>query len=93
LEAWYLPEGAFAKLLGESEYFEPAMHRSYPWSRMHSAESYTDLLRTLSSYRLLADDRREALLAAIAEVIVTRGGKFELRYETHRYMAKRRREK
>ncbi|WP_414124620.1 hypothetical protein [Rhizobium sp. BR 317] len=60
---------------------------------MHSPESYTDLLRTLSSYRLLADDRREALLAAIAEVIAAYGGEFELRYETHLYMAKRLREK
>jgi SAM-dependent methyltransferase len=88
-EAWYLPDGPFAKLLGESKYFEPAMHRCYPWSRMHSAASYTDLLRTLSSYRLLADDRREALLAAIAEVITAHGGEFELRYETHLYLAKR----
>jgi len=89
-EAWYLPEGLFAKLLGESEYFEPATHRCYPWSRMHSAASYADLLRTLSSYRLLADDRREALLAAIAEVITAHGGEFELRYETHLYLARRR---
>ncbi|WFU09860.1 methyltransferase domain-containing protein [Rhizobium sp. CB3090] len=93
VEAWYLPDGAFAELLGESEYFEPATHRCYPWSQMHSADSYTDLLRTLSSHRLLADEQRETLLAAIAEVIVMHGGEFELRYETHLYMAKRRREK
>ncbi|MEF0939741.1 class I SAM-dependent methyltransferase [Rhizobium sp. BR 362] len=91
-EAWYLPDGPFAKLLGESKYFEPATHRSYPWSRTHNAASYTDLLRTLSRYRLLPDDRREALLAAIAEVIAAYGGVLELRYETHLYMAKRRRE-
>ncbi|MDL2402280.1 class I SAM-dependent methyltransferase [Rhizobium mayense] len=89
-EAWYLPDGPFAKLLGESEYFEPATHRCYPWGRMHNAASYTGLLRTLSSHRLLADDRREALLAALAGVIAVYGGEFKLRYETHLYMAKRR---
>ncbi|MDL2407656.1 methyltransferase domain-containing protein [Rhizobium calliandrae] len=89
-EAWYLPDGPFAKLLGESEYFEPTTHRCYPWSRMQSAASYSDLLRTLSSYPLLAADQREALLAALGETIATHGGKFELRYETHLYLAKRR---
>ncbi len=56
---------------------------------MHSTTSYTDLLRTLSGHRLLADEQREALLGAIAEVIAAHGGEFELRYETHLYLAKR----
>ncbi|NTG49270.1 methyltransferase domain-containing protein [Agrobacterium rhizogenes] len=88
-EAWYLPGGFFAALFEESEHFGPVTHRCYPWSRMHSTTSYTDLLRTLSGHRLLADEQREALLGAIAEVIAAHGGEFELRYETHLYLAKR----
>jgi len=89
-EAWYLPDAPFAVLFEESDYFGPVTHRCYPWSRMHSAASYTDLLRTLSGHRLLADERKEALLDAIAEAIAAYGGEFELRYETHLYMARRR---
>ncbi|HEX8045582.1 class I SAM-dependent methyltransferase [Rhizobium sp.] len=89
-EAWYLPDGSFAALFEESDHFGPVTHRCYPWSRMHSAASYTDLLRTLSGHRLLADGQREALLAEIAEAIAAHGGEFELRYETHLYLAKRR---
>ncbi|WP_047463185.1 trans-aconitate 2-methyltransferase [Rhizobium rhizogenes] len=89
-EAWYLPDAPFAALFEESDYFGPVTHRCYPWSRMHNAASYTDLLRTLSAHRLLADEHRELLLGAITETIAAHGGEFELHYETHLYMARRR---
>ena len=88
-EAWYLPNGPFIAQLEETDHFGPARHRCYPWSRTHSAASYTDLLRTLSGHRLLADAQRDALLAAIAAAITAHGGEFELRYETHLYLARR----
>jgi 2-polyprenyl-3-methyl-5-hydroxy-6-metoxy-1,4-benzoquinol methylase len=89
-EAWYLPDGPFAALLEQSGDFRPVTHRCYPWSRTHSAASYSDLLRTLSGHRLLLDEQRELLLGAIAETIAAHGGEFELHYETHLYMARRR---
>jgi len=89
VEAWYLPKGPFAALLQQSDYFEAPVHRRYPWSRPHTAQSYTDLLRTLSSYRLLPDDRREAVLSELADAINAHGGEFELHYETHLYLARR----
>lgn len=89
VEAWYLPDGPFAELLHQSDYFEAPVQRCYRWSRTHNAQSYTDLLRTLSSYRLLPDDQREALLSGLADAINIHGGEFELRYETHLYLAKR----
>ncbi|WP_412474786.1 hypothetical protein ACK83U_03385 [Rhizobium sp. WW22] len=46
-------------------------------------------MRTLSSYRLLSEDRREALLFELADAINTHGGKFELHYETQLYLARR----
>jgi SAM-dependent methyltransferase len=89
VEAWYLPDGPFATELQQSDHFEAPVHHCYSWSRSHTARSYTDLLRTLSSYRLLAEDRREALLTELADAINAHGGEFELRYETHLYLAKR----
>jgi hypothetical protein len=77
-------------MFNESGLFGPVLHESYPWSRMHTASSYTDLLRTLSNHRLLAPEQLTALLAAIEQSINAHGGKFELRYETHLYMAARR---
>lgn len=88
-EAWYLPDGPFSRELRQSDHFETPVHRCYRWSRLHTAQSYTDLLRTLSSYRLLAEDRREALLSGLADAINAHGGEFELHYETHLYLAKR----
>lgn len=88
-EAWYLPDGPFAELLRQSEHFEAPTLRCYRWGRAHTAQSYTDLLRTLSSYRLLPEDRRETLLSEIADAIIAQGDKFELHYETHLYLARR----
>ncbi|KAA1178041.1 class I SAM-dependent methyltransferase [Rhizobium tropici] len=88
-EAWYLPEGPLAELLRLSDHFDTQVHHRYRWSRLHTAQSYTDLLRTLSSYRLLAEDRREALLSELASAIAAQDGGFELHYETHLYLAKR----
>jgi SAM-dependent methyltransferase len=89
VEAWYLPDGPFARELKQSDHFEAPVHHHYSWGRSHTAQSYTDLLRTLSSYRLLSEDRREALLFELADAINTHGGKFELHYETHLYLARR----
>ncbi|MFK0163610.1 methyltransferase domain-containing protein [Rhizobium sp. NPDC090279] len=88
-EAWYLPGGPFVEFLRQSEHFEAQAQRCYRWSRTHTEQSYTDLLRTLSSYRLLPTEERETLLSAIADAITAQGGEFELRYETHLYLARR----
>lgn len=88
-EAWYLPDGPFAELLRQSEYFEAPAQHCYRWSRKHTAQSYTALLRTLSGYRLLPPKELAALLSAIADAINANGGEFELRYETHLYLARR----
>ncbi len=89
VEAWYLPDGPFSEQLRQSDNFEGSTQHCYRWSRLHTAQSYTDLLRTLSSYRLLTEDRREALLSGLADAIMTPGGDFELHYETHLHLARR----
>jgi trans-aconitate methyltransferase len=89
VEAWYLPDGPLAAELKQSNHFEMPVHHSYHWNRSHTAQSYTELLRTLSSYRLLTEDQREALLSGLADAINAHSGEFELHYETHLYLAKR----
>lgn len=89
VEAWYLPDGPFAAELKQSDQFETPILHCYRWSRPHTTDSYIDLLRTLSSYRLLPEDRREILLSELADAITAQGGEFELHYETHLHLARR----
>jgi SAM-dependent methyltransferase len=85
----YRPSGPFARDFERSGLFDPAAHRSYPWSRSFSARSYVDYLRTVSRYQLMNDERREALLAAIEAAIEANGGGFDAPVETHLYFAHR----
>jgi SAM-dependent methyltransferase len=89
-EGWYLPSGPIAKLCEDSGYFEPAAHKAYSWEWLHTAESFTDYLRTTSAFRLLEPAAREALLAALSDCVAVHGGSFTLGVETHLYLARQR---
>ncbi len=89
-ETWYLPSGPIVKLCGESGRFEPARHSAYPWSWRLTAAGYTNYLRTLSAFRLLESEKREALLAALSDCVAKHGGRLELGFEAHLYLARRR---
>jgi len=52
--------------------------RGYDWSLRYTPAEYVDLITTHSEIRLLADDRRAALLAAVGEAITANGGVLEL---------------
>jgi len=86
-EAWYMPAGPVAGLFEESRLFTPVSHRSYTWQKTHSASSFAQLLGTLSYIQMLAPDKRRALFDAVIEAIDAHGGRCELYYETHLYMA------
>ena len=86
---WYSEQDAFVKLVADSRRFAPATAQSYPWSQVYSADEYLDLMRTHSNHRLLPEAQREALLAAIREAIERNGGRAEVRYEAHLYLARR----
>jgi SAM-dependent methyltransferase len=86
-EAWYMPAGPIAGLFEESGLFAPASHHSYAWQKTHSASSFVRLLGTLSYIQILARDKRDALFDAVAKAIDAHGGRCELHYETHLYMA------
>lgn len=88
-EMWYTPAGALPLLIAASGHFEPAVHRSYAWSRPHTATSFADFLRTRTDHRRLREPQREKLLSAIADAIEKQGGQTELRFETHLHLARR----
>ena len=89
-ETWYLPNGPITKLCDESGCFERAEHSIYPWTWPLTAASYSDYLRTLSGFRLIEPAKREALLSALSDCVVAHGGRLELGFEAHLYLARRR---
>lgn len=86
---WYARGGSLEKLFAASGCFEPAVSRQYEWSIPYTVSEYLGLLRTYSDHRLLAEDRREALLAAIATVIEDHGGTLDVAYEASLFVAHR----
>jgi SAM-dependent methyltransferase len=87
---WYLPGGVLSKLFEE---LPPTLgapsHDGYSWSRPHTSASYVDSLRTESAIQLLPLEQREGLLSSIARAVDAQGGRLELQYETHLYIATR----
>jgi SAM-dependent methyltransferase len=54
--------------------FDEAAVRFYEWNVDYRADAYTGLLGTLSEIRLLDEEQRRALLAAVGETIGEHGG-------------------
>lgn len=87
---WYAEEGLIRGLFDESRLFGPVTVRHHPWSHGYSSDDYLDLMRTHSDHRLLPERQRESLLAAIRQAIERNGGRFEVKYCAHLYLAQRR---
>ncbi len=88
-EAWYLPSGPFEGWFDASGLFGPVTHRSYPWKWQHTTSTYKEFLRTRSDHRILARAKRDELLEQIGWAIDGQGGRLDVDYETHLYMAHR----
>ena len=86
-ESGYLPTGPFAGMIEASGLFGPVVHHGYSFTRTHTPQSFEALFGTISYYNAMAPDRRSALVAGLKDVIVARGGRYHLAYETHLYMA------
>ncbi len=65
--------------------------RDYLWHARYRTSEYLDLLQTHSDHIVLEPARRDALLAAIGQVIESHGGSFELPYSTRLLLARARR--
>lgn len=83
--AWW---GDWTRELRGAVGFEPPEPRSYSWSQVYSSDEYVQLLRTHSDHILLAADRRESLLDAVARVIDRHGGTLTLEYVTALWLAR-----
>jgi hypothetical protein len=62
--------------------------RSYCWSLEYTTAQYVALLASHSTYVVLADERREALLAAVAGVIDGAGGRIDVEYGSELFLAR-----
>jgi SAM-dependent methyltransferase len=80
----------WAREIGEVPGFEEPESRTYSWHQDYTADEYVRLIGTHSDHIVLADDQREALLAAVAEVIDGHGGRFALEYVTVLWLARAR---
>ena len=74
--------------LVESGLFEEPIVRHVPWVAHYTTEAYVALLATHSNHRLLPDDQRAELHAAIAASLDARGGVIENPYTTDLIAAK-----
>jgi SAM-dependent methyltransferase len=77
----------YADQIRDSGRFTDVEVRRYDWSQVRSAESYVRLLGTHSNHRLLPDDRRAELHAAVREAI---GDTIRVDYRTRLYLARTR---
>lgn len=71
-------------------WFEPPVERAVRWTRRYTTAMWLDLLRTQSDHRLLAPERRNALLAEVAAVLDRAGGVYDHDYVCRLWLARRR---
>jgi hypothetical protein len=60
--------------LGRSGRFGPCVTQEFPWVARYTTDEYIDLLGTYSDHRILPDEQRSELHAAIATCLDARGG-------------------
>lgn len=71
----------FASLRASGLFDEP-VRRQVHWHERYTTDAYVALLATQSNHRMLPDEQRTALHAAIAEALDARGGTVEHPYRT-----------
>jgi SAM-dependent methyltransferase len=82
-----LEEGWPAYDLASDARFEDLVSRRYRRSQVYSTATYLDLLASTSSYRIIDDAAREALMVEVASVIEQSGGELELNLVTDLFLA------
>lgn len=87
--AAYLPNGYFKALFDASGLFEPVVHKAYAWSWHYTTASFLDYQRSISEFQMMAPGPRELFLSDIGAAIDGHGGAFDVDFETHLYMAKK----
>jgi SAM-dependent methyltransferase len=72
----------------QSGLFGPVARISINWKRRLTTELHIENLLTQSDHRLLPNNDRNVLLAAVSQVIESHGGVYELPIHTHGYVAR-----
>lgn len=85
-QAWYLPEGPVRMHFDASGLFGPVIRKAYIWSERVTGGGFVRQLRTRSDYNVIAQDRRDQLLAEVEKALAPLG-ELPLRNETHLYLA------
>lgn len=76
------PRALHAEAVAADGRFDPLRSVTYPWAQEYPRERWLELLSTHSNHRVLPDDERAALLAAVGEVVDRLGGSIRLEYHT-----------
>ncbi len=90
-ETWYLADGPVGEQIAQTPGFGPVEHRSYAWAVSFDGAGYRELMQTKSYHQVLPPERRAALFSAIQSEIDAVCERFDLAYETHLYLARKRR--
>jgi len=69
--------------------FEAPVVRSVPWSRTYTRNEWTDLLGTHSDHRILPDEQRSRLHAAVGDLIDRHGGSVDVVFDAVAYLSRR----
>ncbi len=68
---------------------EPPTKRVVTWSRSYTSEEWVRLLGTNSNHRLLPDEQRSRLQAAVGDVIDRHGGRVDMIYDAEIFLSRR----
>ena len=71
-------------------WFDPPIERAVRWTRRYTTALWLDLLRTQSDHRMLAPEKRDALLGEVAQLLDRAGGVYDHAYVCHLWLARRR---
>ncbi|MGC1238318.1 MAG: class I SAM-dependent methyltransferase [Acidimicrobiales bacterium] len=82
-----LEEGWPAYDLASDARFEDLVSRRYRRTQVFATATYLDLLASTSSYRIMDDDARDALMLEVASVTEEHGGELELCIITDLFLA------
>ena len=63
--------------------------RTMTWTQRYSTSEYVGLQETHSDHRMLPDEKRQRLHAAVGEVVDAHGGEVEVIYDVELYLARR----
>jgi SAM-dependent methyltransferase len=81
-------QDSWEREIAQSPSFVDAQIRNYDWTCEYSAGEYARLLETHSDTRMLSQERRARLLAAVAGEIERRGGSLQMSYVTRLCLAR-----